>query len=235
MRAEEQHSKLIGAYVLDTLDPPERSEVEAHLAGCDTCRSELAELEAMKDVLGEIPPEALIHGPPDADLVLQRTLRQMRTETSGGLRRQRTLTSVAAAVALVAAIGAGVLVGQRTGPTVEAADPTPSGTTASRPPGTRVGTTVDAATNVRLTAELVPAPDWVRINASVAGIPQGEDCRLVVVAKDGKREIAGGWVVSEQGEAAGTNLDGSASVPPEDVAAIEVVNTDGRTFVSLPI
>ena len=35
---------LAAAYVLDALDPGERAEYEVHLAGCDQCRTEVAEL-----------------------------------------------------------------------------------------------------------------------------------------------------------------------------------------------
>ncbi|GAB7051697.1 anti-sigma factor family protein [Catenuloplanes indicus] len=231
MSAEVEHSQLIGAYVLNTLEPAERNEVDAHVAACDTCRAELAELEALKEALGEVPPEALMHGPPDADLVLQRTLRQIRAEESSGARWQRGLMIGAAALALIAAVSGGVLLGRGTGDPGVTAPPAAQ----SAPAGTRVRSGVDPATNVRMTATVTPAAGWVRVNAAVAGIPPGEDCRLIVVSADGDRQIAGGWIVSEAAETGGTNLDGSASVDPAQVTAIEVVNTAGRTFISLPI
>jgi hypothetical protein len=43
------------------------------------------------DLLGEVPPEALLDRPPDDDLVLRPTLRQMRSETAAR-RRQRGLS-----------------------------------------------------------------------------------------------------------------------------------------------
>jgi hypothetical protein len=58
-------------------------------------RSELAEL------LGEVPQEALLDGPPDDDLVLRRALRQMRSETAAR-RRRRHLPRLLAIVALLA-------------------------------------------------------------------------------------------------------------------------------------
>ncbi|WP_218577556.1 hypothetical protein [Phytohabitans rumicis] len=85
-----------------------------------------------------------------------------------------------------------------------------------------------------MTAKVVPAAGWVRVNAAVNGIPAGENCRLLVVSRDGTREIAAGWIVSEKGETDGTTLDGSAAVDPADVVAVEVQNTEGRTFVTLP-
>jgi predicted anti-sigma-YlaC factor YlaD len=226
---------LLGAYVLGTLDPVEQQNIDAHLAGCAQCRAELVELEAVRDMLDEVPPEALLHGPPDADLVLQRTLRQMRTETSTGVRQRRALTVAAAAVALAGALAAGVLVGRGTGPgqQTNGALPTPSATTQAPVPGTRIGTTYDAQTKVRLTASVVPAVGWVKVNAAVNGIPAGENCRLIVVGRNGAQEVAAGWVVSANGARDGTNLDGSAAVPPDEVVAIKVVNTSGHTFATL--
>jgi hypothetical protein len=236
MSAGSHDTHLLGAYVLNTLDPAERRDVDAHLADCATCRAGVAELEAVRDVLDEIPPEALLHGPPDADLVLQRTLRQVRTEARAATRRRWAPAAAAAAVLLAGAIGAGVAVGRGTAPAPEAGGtPAPVTTAAPAVPGTRVATTVDPNTNVRMTARLVPAAGWVRINAAVNGIPANQNCRLIVVGRDGSREIAAGWIVSPSGEKDGTNLDGSAAVAPEDVVAIEVRNTTGRTFVTLPV
>ncbi|MFC0527402.1 anti-sigma factor family protein [Phytohabitans kaempferiae] len=236
MSAEAHDAQLLGAYVLDTLDPDERRDVDAHLAECGICRADVVELEAVKDVLEDIPPEALTHGPPDADLVLQRTLRQVRTEVTAASRRRWLPAVAAAAVLLAGALGAGVALGRGTAPEQAAQVPPSAAPTVSPlPPGTRVNTTADASSGVRMTARVVPAAGWVRVNASVIGIPAGEDCQLIVVSSTGEREIAAGWLVSEQGEHDGTNLDGSASVPPDDVVAIEVRNTAGETFVSVPV
>jgi hypothetical protein len=236
MSAEAHDAQMLGAYVLDTLDPDERRDVDAHLAECEVCRADVVELEAVKSVLEDIPPEALLHGPPDADLVLQRTLRQVRQEVAGAARR-RWVPAVAAAAVLVAGVlGAGVALGRGTAPeSVAQVPPSPSPTVSPPPPGTVSETTVDPSTNVRLTARVVPAAGWVRLTAAVTGIPAGEDCRLVVVGSGGEREIAGGWVVSEAGEQNGTTLDGSAAVAMDDVVAIEVQNTEGKTFVTLPL
>lgn len=238
MSAEAHDAQMLGAYVLETLDPDERRDVDAHLAECEICRADLVELEAVKDVLQDIPPEALMHGPPDADLVLQRTLRQVREEVSkevSSAARRRWVPAVAAAAVLLAgAIGGGVALGRGTAPEpVAQVPPSPAPTVSPDPPGTRVQSTVQGA--VRMTAKMVPAAGWSRVTAVVAGIPAGENCRLILVGSDGKREIAAGWIVSPQGEQAGTTLSGSASVAPDKVVAVEVQNTAGKTFVTLPI
>src|SRR5262249_20335226 len=159
--------------------------------GCATCRLELVELEAVRDVLDDVPPEALLHGPPDADLVLQRTLRRVRAERVAGVRQQRSLVVAAALGVLAGAVGGRVAIGRGTsGPAIQSAPQPPAATTPAAVPGARVGSTVNPKTNVRLTASLIPAAGWVRVNASVHGIAAGENCRLLVVGRDGKREIA---------------------------------------------
>jgi Putative zinc-finger len=230
-------SRLLGAYVLGTLDPTERNDLDSHLANCAECTAELTGLEAVRDMLDEVPPEALLHGPPDADLVLQRTLRQIRTEAPQAGWRRRTLAVAVAAAVLAGAGAAGVLVGRGTAPAGKptAAASTPAGPASPLPSGLRVATTVDPRTHVRLTASVTPASGWVRVNAAINGIPAGQDCRLIVLGRDGQREVAGGWVVSAVGARDGTDLDGSAAVAPGNVVAVQVVNTAGHVFVTLPI
>ncbi len=99
----------------------------------------------------------------------------------------------------------------------------------------RVGSATDPATRVRLTASVVPAAGWVRLNASVTGVAAGRKCRLAVVSRDGSREIAGSWTVSAKDEADGTNVDGSAAVAAQDVVAVEVLTAAGEQLVSLKI
>ena len=75
---------------------------------------------------------------------------------------------------------------------------------------------------------LGPTGSWVRLTASVTGIPRGERCRIVVVARNGTREIAGSWVVAAT---PGGPIDGSAAVALPDVAAVVVQNEAGHEFV----
>lgn len=228
------HAHLLGAYVLGVLAAPERTDLEAHLAVCPACGAELVELEAVKGMLDEVPPEALLNGPPGADLVLQRTLRQMRAERGPAGWRRRTLAVAVAAVLLAGGIVTGVLVGRSTAPAAPvatgSAPPSPS---ATLPSGVRAGSTVDPTTHVRLTAQIIPAAGWIRIHATITGLPVGANCRLVVLGRDGQREVAGGWIVTARGSREGTPLDGSAAIAPADVTGVAVVDTAGRTYATL--
>ncbi|WP_250034432.1 zf-HC2 domain-containing protein [Paractinoplanes maris] len=229
----DDHVDLAG-YLLEMLSDQERAEADEHLAGCAECRAERDSLRQWSDQLGEVPEEMLLDGPPDdADLLLQRTLRQVRRESSGHrYRRLAAVTSIAAAAAAVAIAG-GVLVGRGTAP---APDPVaqPSATL-SVPAGARLGSATDASTGARMEVAMSPAAGWVRVTATVGGIPAGEKCVLEVVAEDGSTAFAGSWLVSAAGESGGTTLNGSALIDPEQVQAVRVVNTSGRKFVTVDV
>ncbi len=208
----------LGALALGLLPPEQAAAARRHVDGCAMCRREYEELREMTGVLGELPPEAFLDGPPDGDLVLQRTLRQIRAET-GVRRRRRLLGIVAAAAVVVAAVaGGGVAIGRASVPLVP-------------PPGTSVGALVLTGSNAggaAMRATLAPAGSWVRLTASVSGIPAGERCRILVVARNGSQEVAGSWVVSAT---PGGSVDGSAAVALRDVAAVVVQNEAGHEFV----
>lgn len=232
MSTEEQHdSGTLTAYVLGALDDEEMRAAEEHIATCGRCRAEVDELREMERVLGEVPPEAFLDGPPeDGDLLLQRTLRQLRSERTGVQRRRWTAAGAAAAAAAAVLILGGVVIGQNAGTTDEAGPPG-----VSAQPGVKVASVTDPATKARMTVRVTPAGAWVRLNASVSGVPAGERCRLVVVGKDGHREIAGSWVVPRTGEERGVSLDGSAAVLSDDIFEVVVENAAGKEYVTARI
>ncbi|ANW21711.1 zf-HC2 domain-containing protein [Streptomyces clavuligerus] len=235
MSVRRHDSALLGAYVLGALDERERREVETHVAVCGECRVELEALGELEAALGEVPPEAFVEGPPDGgDLLLQRTLREVRAERSRAGVRRRVLLSAAAAGTAVAVLGAGFLLG-RAGAASGAGDPARP----SRPPavaaptpgeGVRFGTAADDRTGARISVRVTPASGWARVSAAVGGIPAGELCRLVVVGLDGTREIAGSWRVG--GAEKGARVDGSAAVAAGDIREVLVESAAGKRYVT---
>jgi anti-sigma factor RsiW len=208
------------------LTPREATEVEAHLRSCPDGRREVADLVGLRRALDTVPPEAFIDGPPPgADLLLQRTLRQVRA--SEGLapiearpRMGRRLASVAAALVIAGgALTGGIFIGQ-------ADDPAPA-----------VGSSFEAAgqNGATMQVRVEPLAGWVKVHAKVAGIKQGEQCQLFVTSKDGTQRSAGTWLVTEKGEGEGTSLDGPALVAPKDVQSVDVITFDGRKLVSVPV
>lgn len=226
----------IGGYLMGELDQQTTAEVEKHLAGCAECRAEVESLREWQKALEAVPEAMLLDGPPEGgDLLLQRTLRQIRTESGGRRFRRNTLISSAAVVVVAAAISAGVVVGRATNEPVDQALPTPTPTVSTVGPDTRLATATDPTTGARITVAIQPAPGWVRINAAVSGIPAGEPCKLLVIGKDGTEILAGSWVVSQKGEAEGTTLDGSALIDPANVARVEVENVAGKRFTAVEL
>jgi hypothetical protein len=231
-----QDSSALAALALGALEDDELREVEEHVSGCEWCRTELEELVEVRAVLDDLPPEALLDGPPEGgEMLLQRTLRAARAERARTRLPRRLLGVAVAAAVAVLAVGGGVLFGRSTAPTDQAEPRPPTATASLPPPGTRVAEATDPATQARITVRVEPAAGWVRVNAAVTGIPVGQRCRLVVVGKDGTREIAGSWQVSTIGATEGTTLNGSALVAPTDVAAVRVENFDGRQFVTVNV
>ena len=242
MSTQQHDSELLSAYVLGALGEREAREVAEHVASCEECRKEVAELREMELALGEVPPEAFLEGPPEGgDLLLQRTLRQVRTERTASQRRRSFTVGVAVAASATVVFLGGYLVADNGSSDAQAVRPpvstaaTPPGTTA--PTGVLLGSATDPATKARMTVRVTPAADWVRVNAAVTGIPAGERCRLVVVSKDGTREIAGSWVVgrTDTGAGKGADLDGSAAIRSGDVTSVSVENESGTKFVTVPL
>jgi hypothetical protein len=223
----------IAGYLVEMLTPEQKQRADAHIRGCAECRDEIESMQQWSSALRDVPGVMLLDGPPEgADLLLQRTLRQVRTEASHKRQRRSGVLVSAAAAVIVAAIAGGVLIGRGTAPSTPLAQPT---ATASVPAGTRSATAVGPGTGARMTVTVTPAAGWVRVSATVGGIPAGEKCRLEVVGRDGTAILAGGWLVSATGEANGTTLNGSALIDPAQVASVRVVNTAGKQFVSASV
>ncbi|MCX4960850.1 anti-sigma factor [Streptomyces virginiae] len=241
MNRQRHEEELLGPYVLGVLDAEEIRRIEEHTSGCVQCREEVAALREMEAALGEVPDEAFLDGPPQGgDLLLQRTLRQMRGERAGDSRRRAGLAGLAVAASLAAVFWAGTQLGAGDPDAIALpVPPSPTATANPSPPpaGTKTLSGTDQTSGARMTVQMTPAPKWVRVRAAVTGVPPGERCRLIVVSKNGTRTTAGSWVVGSQenGEGKGAGLDGSAAVDPADVKAILVENESGRTFVSVPV
>ena len=223
----------LGPYVLGALGPDEARDVEQHLAGCAECRREVAELEETKVLLGEVPPEAFLDGPPDdGDLVLQRTLRAARAgdampPADHSSKRRRWMPAVAAAVVIAAAaLGGGVLIGQRT------ADP---GMSQSPVAGSKEVTATDGTTGATMATTVEPREGWSWVSVQVTGLKVGAECELVVTAKDGKTYVAGSWLVSEKAAREGSRFGGGVLVPIGEVASVEVRTAEGQHVVTTPI
>lgn len=115
--------KLTGAYAMDALDELERARFEQHLAQCDDCRAEVAELRETAALLSEtvaVPPPASLRDSvlsgisqvrplaPEVTAAVTPQAAPARSEQPAG-RRTWVPFLVAAALALVVGIGAMVV------------------------------------------------------------------------------------------------------------------------------
>nr|WP_296067232.1 zf-HC2 domain-containing protein [uncultured Actinoplanes sp.] len=223
-------SRLLGPYVLGVLDADEQAGVRAHLDGCPSCRREVDDLREMETALGEIPPEAFLEGPPpEGDLLLRRTLHQVRDEGRSSSRRRRTMWIAAVVVAGLLALAGGTIAGRLTAPPASPAATTE--TPVVVPSGARGAAATDARTGATMAVVVRPAAGWVRVHAEVSGVPAGEQCRLFVIGRDGSREAAGSWLVSDDRG----GVDGSALMDPAVVAAVQAETYAGQILVSVPV
>lgn len=221
----------------DLVDKQEESARE-HIAMCGSCRAQVDSFENIENILRQIPPEALLEGPPpESDLLLQRTLRETRASpqraSSRPGRSGLQMMSAAAVLTLVAGISAGIgytLSNSSGDAPPPQAEPAITNSPVAEVPGTRHASVLNAATGTRLTASVEPAAGFVRINAAVTGIPAGERCRLIIEGRDGGRETVGSWVVSEKGAREGATISGSTIIDPANVAAVIIENTEGKQF-----
>ena len=199
---------------------------------CPAAREEFAELRETAARIDAVPPELFLDGPPDADTPgefgLQRALSRIREEERRGHRRRRARLLAAAAVLLVI-VGAGsALAGRASAPSVVVAAPAAS---ADQPPGRLV---TGSNGQIGAAAVVTPAAGWVRIALTATGLPPGERCSVVVIARDGTEATAATWVVPQAG-GQGTTINGSASVPDNDIATIAIRDQAGTPLVSMPV
>ncbi|GAB3008460.1 hypothetical protein [Saccharothrix stipae] len=159
------------------------------------------------------------------DPILERTLRQVRTERTRDRKRRGGVVVVVSTALAAAALAGGAYLGRHS------------------VPGERVlvATTTDG---VRMTATITPADGWVRLRAVVDGVDAGERCQLVVTDVRGRRYVAGGWVAARPTDArpdgsrpvdpgpGDTALAGAAMVDPDELATVAVVTVDGRVLVT---
>lgn len=230
-RQEHSHDGLLGAHALGLLDADARSGLEKQIEACEVCQVELADLRALEAELGEVPPEFFLEGPPaDGDMLLRRTLRQVREEHAVTQRRRTFVVGLAVASLAAVLIGGGFVAGQ--------AQDTSDVVASRSGPATETASATDATTNAAMDVSLTPSAGWVRVDATISGLQPGEKCLLVIVSKNGDREIAGSWVVGEGSRAAGggsLELAGSAAVPLDEVTSVLVENDEGKQYVEVAV
>jgi anti-sigma factor RsiW len=209
----------LGVYLLGALDPSEQDAVERHLADCALCRAELAELAGLSSILEQVTLEDLEQvtlQPPD-DLY-ERVAASARAEHAAAdrsrMRRYRRLVAVAAAVVLITGASVGGWVASR----------------GSDTPRSQVFHSKNGP--VRMNVTLASETSGTGLAVSVSGLSTDEHCRLIAIAKDGSRDVAGRWDATYQGEA---NVTGSTSIQRSDLTRLVLLGTDGQRLATVVV
>jgi hypothetical protein len=206
----------LGAYLLGSLDPAERSSFERHAQGCDHCQREMVRLAPLPGLLSQVRLSDLelpFEDPaPDPDLwPLPPEPMPEPAAGHGSARRRRWPVLVGAGV-LVVLVALGVAVVPRLvgddAVTWHAADAT-SGVVAS--------------------ADLVRKSWGTELWMSTENLPKGARCKLIVHDRDGRTEIGGWWGTDH---APDERIPGSTSFPVDRIERLDVV-VDMRVLVSV--
>jgi hypothetical protein len=199
----------LGVYVLGAIDPAERALVDAHLATCQECRDELADLAGLPALLARVNPDEISRICPD-DTVGSGVQVVLGTAASGGTedrapgeligtvldlaeaRRRRARWRFAAAAAAVVAVAGGLAGGLSSMATTRTVQvPVASGTAQWETVQTASSVT-GASASVAYSHEM-----WGdAFEVLVDHIPVGTTCQLWVVHPDGSRTQVAAWTVA---------------------------------------
>ena len=217
----------LGALVLGALDADDRARVESHLAGCDECCAELAELAPLPGLLHRVPEADVLRAvdgssaaaEPAVDLVpavLALADREVRAHRATR-RRRWAVVGIAATVLGGVAVGSGALLNGSPAPN---AAPTPV-----------VVHATDPVTGVHAQVTLTSSHGGTDLALRLTGVPAGEECRLVATAGD-QRDVTASWDATYDGEATFT---GSTHFAVDQIDMLVIETPAGRTLLTMPV
>lgn len=256
-RSHRSWRELLGSYVLGHLTTEETAEVRQHLDTCEECRTEVAELMPLRDLLNTVTPDGLLElrdevvpDPALAARVLAAVAATPGPDSPGSAvalnagssrhrgiplnrrrHRTRTLGAVAAAAAILAvAVGSGVAIGRQ----LPGSDPAPSAQPAAVPTeavalvASPDPTTPDDTATVQFDDAYLVNHTWgTELRIVATGFTVGEVYQAWFVDRTGSRIPAGEFV----GVGATTmtcNLQSAAL--RADVTAVRLTSADGAVI-----
>ena len=222
MNTHDEMRLLLGCYVLATLDPAERSQLETHLSGCAECRTELVSYAGLPGLMSRLSPgEAAGPAPalaPPATLlpgVLGAARAERDQERLAARRRQRRWRYGAfGAAGLAAAAAAAAII---------AVLPAPSAPSRA----------LAAATGVTSTGQLTYTrkPWGTQVHLTLAGLPRTGTFTASTVGRDGATSIAATWNATPTGHA---DVTGATPLTPEALTRLRITTTDGTVLLTAP-
>jgi hypothetical protein len=224
----------IGAYIIGALDGYARDTLTRHLAACDGCRAEYAELVPVRYWLGllALPADELVRPSHDSlheapgsaassgDVLVPASRRGSRTpfpaRPTAKRRSNRPRTRLrlsAAGTVLAAAAAAAVALLLSSGS------------------ATPIYRAVDNVTGVSAHVQLHDTPTGTQIDLTASGLRENERCILVAVTYGGTY-IAGSWGVSYDGSA---RMVGTTAFPANQLTVLRIESDTGVLLLSIRV
>ncbi|TYK53112.1 anti-sigma factor family protein [Actinomadura decatromicini] len=220
MTAEVEHSD-VGAYALGLLTPADAKTFEDHLAACERCADELADLRGVAGLLTGLGPvrDDASAEPAGGGVDLLRHRR--------GVRRTRLLLAVAA----VLLFAGGVVVGTTQRHGTVPADLRGWG---------EIRSADDAKSGLAAVAALQNKGWGTHVALDLGHLTGPRTCRLIVVSTEGEEREVTGWEVPVRGYGAIDSPDhlqvhGGTAIPLGDIERF-VLRADGvGDLLSIPV
>jgi anti-sigma factor RsiW len=231
----------IGAYIVGALDGPARARVRRHLAACAGCRADYDELVPVRAWLDQLAsvgrwPETgrawQPEWPPHA-LRPEDPLPEARSDRARVPDRRREPAPRPAAQPTWRLRGIRLRTRQRllaTGVALATAAAFLAVLVTSGPLATSFRA-VDRTTGVSGRAQLHGTAAGTEIDLTATGLPGGEHCILVAVARD-DADIAGTWNATYDGSA---RTAGMSAFPASQLTALRIESDSGRLLLSIRV
>ena len=210
--------ELLGVYVVGAIEPGERAAVDAHLSQCYECREELAALAPLPALLHRVPLEdaeriMLASQPPDVTEPSPGMLDSLLRQVGAKRRTRRVRGLFIAAAAILVAVGGAAAVAEAIAPdhhakTIEVA-------TATWPP-------------LSATVRYGESSWGTRMSVQVSGFKKWTACEFYVLTKDGRKVLAGGWLVGPDSREIWYPVHSSVQEP--NVTGFEITTASGKTL-----
>jgi predicted anti-sigma-YlaC factor YlaD len=211
--------ELLGIYVVGAIEPSERATVDAHLSQCSECREELAGLASLPALLHRVPTEEaeqiLLGSQPPSEVTepSPQMLDSLLKEVGASRRKRRVRAMFTAAAAVLIAVGGAAAVSEAIAPHHhEQVHDVATASKGSLSVTVRYGGTT-----------------WgTNMAVQVTGFKQWTSCQFYVLTKDGRRLLAGGWLVDKDSREIWYPVHSRVREP--NVTGFEITTTDGRVL-----
>jgi len=211
--------ELLGVYVVGAIEPGERAAVDEHLSHCYECREELAGLAPIPALLHRVPmadAERILlasEAPADVTEPSPDMLDSLLYQVGATRRRRRFRGLFTAAAAVLVAVGGAAAVAEAIAPHHHARQIE----TASATKGA-LGATVRYGESA-----------WgTHMDVRVSGFKKWTACEFYVLTKDGRRVLAGGWLVGPDSNAIWYPVHSQVQEP--NLTGFEITTASGKTL-----